>query len=51
MRKGLSIFGQSLAAGGNDSASYLSALGLGGVYIVIAIAFATVVMQRRDITD
>ena len=42
---------QSLAAGGNDSASYLSALGLGGVYIVIAIAFATVVMQRRDITD
>jgi ABC-type transport system involved in multi-copper enzyme maturation permease subunit len=42
---------QSLAAGGNAAASYGSALGLGSMYICIAMTLATVVMQRRDITD
>ena len=42
---------RSLAAGGNAAADYRTALGLGAVYVVVAMAFATVVMQRRDITD
>jgi hypothetical protein len=42
---------QAIAAGGNSAADYQTALGLGAVYIVLAVTFATVVMQRRDITD
>jgi ABC-2 type transport system permease protein len=42
---------QSIAAGGNSAAEFSTAIGIGAVYIIIAMAFATVVMQRRDITD
>lgn len=42
---------QSLAAGGNSAASHGTSLGLGLTYVFIAMALATVVMQRRDITD
>ncbi|MEI2785318.1 MAG: hypothetical protein V9E82_06400 [Candidatus Nanopelagicales bacterium] len=41
----------ALAAGGTSDLSYSTALGLSVVYVVIGLAIATVVVNRRDVTD
>ena len=41
----------ALASGGTSSLSYGGALGLGGAYLAVALAAATIVFVRRDITD
>ena len=41
----------ALAAGGTSDLSYSTALGLSVVYVVIGLVIATVVVNRRDVTD
>ena len=41
----------AIASGGSSAISYDGALALGGAYIVIAFLGATLVFERRDITD
>lgn len=42
---------RALSAGGNAAATYTTAVAWGAAYVVASIAVATVVVQRRDITD